>query len=61
LIAWKIEAPAHRPGLPGKEILFLLCPFLPAGRQGPCPEGRACRALAGQDRSTGKSGCRRIL
>ena len=26
---------AHRAGLPGEEVSFILCPFLPAGRQEP--------------------------
>ena len=39
-----VKLPAHRAGLPGhpvasrmraKEVSFILCPFLPAGRQGP--------------------------
>ncbi len=39
-----MKLPAHRAGLPGhavasrmraKEVSFILCPFLPAGSQGP--------------------------
>ncbi len=30
-----MKPPAHRAGLPEKEVSFILCPFLPAGRQGP--------------------------
>ena len=30
-----VKLPAHRAGLPEEEVLFILCPFLPAGRQGP--------------------------
>jgi hypothetical protein len=35
LVSEIVKLPAHRAGLPGNEISFLLCPFLPAGRQGP--------------------------
>ena len=35
---------------PVRWFAFLLCPFLPAGRQGPHPQWRACGALAGQSR-----------
>jgi hypothetical protein len=30
-----VKLPAPRAGLPEEEISFILCPFLPAGRQGP--------------------------
>jgi hypothetical protein len=43
-----VKLRAHRAGLPGNEISFLLCPFLPAGRQGPRLIGGLCGALAGQ-------------
>ena len=36
-------------GFPVRYIPFILCPFLPAGRQGPPPKGPGLRgALAGQ-------------
>jgi hypothetical protein len=52
-----MKPPAHRAGLPGhavacrvraKVISFILCPFLPAGRQGPRLQGGACGAHPGQ-------------
>jgi hypothetical protein len=32
---FNVKLPAHRAGLPEEEVSFILCPFLPAGRQGP--------------------------
>ncbi len=35
-------------GFPEMKYYFIVCPFLPAGRQGPHLKGGACGALAGQ-------------
>jgi uncharacterized protein Yka (UPF0111/DUF47 family) len=43
----KLKLPTHSAGLPGNDLLFILCPFLPAGRQGPHPQGGACGARSG--------------
>jgi hypothetical protein len=48
----KLAAPVCRQagtarGFPAMIYYLILCPFLPAGRQGPRPEGGACGARSG--------------
>ena len=47
----KVKLPTLKGAASREGIPFYIVPFLPAGRQGPCPKGGACEALAGQGNS----------